>query len=109
MKKKKDIWVQRFENEVIPILKKEYSPLKMILFGSRIRGRPTRYSDIDVIIVSEIFSKTKFINRMGEMLIKFEFPKHVDYFCYTSEEFDKVVKSSFTIKEALEKGVEVEL
>ncbi|MBU1627833.1 nucleotidyltransferase domain-containing protein [bacterium] len=91
MKKKKDIWVQRFEYEVLPTLKKEYAPLKMILFGSRIKGTPRRSSDIDVIIVSKKFSKIPFVNRMSEILQKIKFPKHVDYIYYTPEEFKDIV------------------
>jgi uncharacterized protein len=109
MNKKKDQWIDRFEKEVLPALKTKYKPLKVILFGSRIYGRPNKYSDIDVIVVSEEFSKTRFINRMAEVAIKIDFPKHVDYLCYTPEEFKDIVDSSIIIKDALEKGIEVEL
>ena len=58
MKKKKDLWVKRFEDEVLPVLKKEYSPIKMILFGSRIRGKPKRYSDITPLSIDHATRST---------------------------------------------------
>ena len=107
--KNRDSWILRFEKEALPLIKADYKPTKVILFGSRIYGRPDKYSDIDVIIVSKKFSKTRFINRMSEISIKIDFPKHVDYLCYTPEEFKDIVNSSIIIKEALEKGLEIQL
>ena len=37
--------------KIIAILKKEYSPLKIILFGSYVYGNPTEDSDIDILII----------------------------------------------------------
>ena len=37
--------------KIIAILKKEYTPLKIILFGSYVYGNPTEDSDIDLLII----------------------------------------------------------
>ena len=77
------------------------------MFGSRITGRATEASDLDVIIISKDFKEIPFVKRMGELLKAARFPKHVDYFCYTPEEFDRIKESSAIIGQALEEGVEV--
>ena len=104
-----DKWLKKFEKEVLPKIKSHYNPSKIILFGSRVNGTSTEESDIDVIIVSEKFSKIRFVNRMYDILKKVRFPKHVDYICYTPEEFKEIIHSSIVIKDAIENGVEVQL
>ena len=106
---KNDKWLKKFEKEVLPKIKRHYKPLKIILFGSRVHGKSTEDSDIDVIIVSDKFSEIRFVNRMYDILKKIRFPKHVDYICYTPEEFKDIVHSSIVIKDAVENGVEVPL
>ncbi len=78
----------------------KFKPLKVVMFGSRITGRATEASDLDVIIVSKEFQEIPFVKRMGELLKAARFPKHVDYFCYTPEEFERVKDSSAIIEQA---------
>ena len=40
-------------NEIVEILKKEYKPIKIILFGSYAYGNPMEDSDIDLLIIKE--------------------------------------------------------
>ncbi|TFG13915.1 MAG: nucleotidyltransferase domain-containing protein [Promethearchaeota archaeon] len=97
-----DIWVKRFIEEALPKLRIEFNPQKVLFFGSLIRGDPRKDSDLDVIIVSEFFNNIPFVNRMGLVLKKVKFPKHIDYFCYTPEEFQKIRNQSSVIIDALE-------
>ncbi len=49
MKMKKE--VKTIVSEIVEKLKREYKPLKIILFGSYAYGNPTEDSDIDLLIL----------------------------------------------------------
>jgi predicted nucleotidyltransferase len=102
-----DKWIERFRHEALPRIIKEFMPEKVLLFGSRVTGEATRDSDLDVIIIASAFKDVPFIRRMKKVLEAAKFPKHVDYLCYTREEFERVKGSSAIIQEALEHHVEV--
>ncbi|PWR73505.1 hypothetical protein DLD82_09670 [Methanospirillum stamsii] len=57
---------------------------------------------MDVILVSEYFSSIPFISRMTDVLLNVPFRIHVDYICYTPEEFSRLSETSAIVKEALE-------
>ena len=97
-----DVWIEKFKKEVLPVIMKDINPSRVLLFGSRITGNATEDSDIDVIIISETFNDIPFIDRMGHILKLKRFPKHVDYLCYTPEEFINIKDSSSIIEHALE-------
>lgn len=86
---------------------KEFKPKKVIIFGSSVKGTAKRYSDIDVIIISPYFSHIPFLKRMPLVLKKPSFPKHVDYICYTPEEYERIKEESSIIMDALENALEV--
>lgn len=102
-----DIWVERFQKEALPRIIPRFNPLRVVLFGSRITGRATEASDLDVIIISHDFKDIPFVKRMGEILKAARFRKHVDYFCYTPEEFERVKGASAIIEQALQEGIEL--
>jgi len=101
-----DIWIRRFQNEVLPLLKEEFTPEKVIMFGSRVKGSAKKNSDIDVIIVSSYFAGIPFLKRMPVVIKKAPFPKHVDYICYTHEEYESIRNESSFIMDALETSLE---
>jgi predicted nucleotidyltransferase len=103
----KDKWLQRFKNEVVPILVKEFKPENVIVFGSRVTGNANKDSDIDVVIIAQSFKGIPFIKRMPMALRKARFPKHIDYICYTPNEFDNIKNKSSLIIDALETGLKV--
>lgn len=43
---------------------------------------------------------------MENMLKLVRFPKHVDYLCYTPEEFERIKDSSSIVEDALEECIE---
>jgi predicted nucleotidyltransferase len=100
--------VAQFLREKLETIKQEYSPRRFIIFGSRATGRARIESDIDVIVVSERFRGTRFVNRMGEFLVKVRPHVHVDALCYTPEEFEDMLagESSF-IRNAVDEGIRV--
>ncbi|GAB4335036.1 MAG: hypothetical protein Kow0099_07380 [Candidatus Abyssubacteria bacterium] len=42
-----DKWIQRFQEEALPLISKEIKPSRVLIFGSRIKGSATEESDID--------------------------------------------------------------
>jgi predicted nucleotidyltransferase len=101
----KDKEINRFLDKYEASIKKIYSPQGLWFFGSRTTGRAKENSDIDMIVVSDKFKGTKFINRMGEFLKRFDFPRHIDAICYTPEEFEKKKKEIGFVSEALQNGL----
>lgn len=102
-----DRWITRFRKEALPKLLKEFKPEKVLIFGSRVQGTSNKYSDIDVILVSSCFRDIPFLRRMPLVLKKVPFPRHVDYICYTSGEYEKIRHESSIITDALEHSIEL--
>lgn len=100
-----DHLIKKYQKEALPILLKEFSPIEVLFFGSRVKGVAEKDSDIDIIIVSSVFENIKFVKRMPLVLKKVRFPKHVDYLCYTQEEYDKIKEESAIIKDALKQSI----
>ena len=86
-------------------LMKKIPVKKIILFGSRAWGKPKRWSDFDLIIVSDKFKNIKSIQRASEMYDYWDVDYPVDFICLTSEEFNKLKKGITIVSEALKKGV----
>ncbi len=103
----KDVWLQRFERIVLPVLESEFKPETVIIFGSRVTGKAHEGSDIDILLISEFFKDIPFIKRMPMVLRKARFEKHVDYICYTPTEFENIKDKSSVIMDALENGRKV--
>lgn len=79
----------------------------MIFFGSRAEGKYNRYSDVDIIIVSQKFKKLKSFQRPTVLRLKWNLSYPVDMLCYTPEEFEIRKKQPSIVKEAVETGIEI--
>jgi len=101
-----DPLIRKFQKEALPNLIEEFKPEKIIFFGSRVKGDAKSDSDIDIIIISPYFKDIPFLKRMPLVLKKIPFPRHVDYICYTKEEYDKIKNESSIIIDALENSLE---
>ena len=86
---------------------KNLSISNMYFFGSRATGKPHRYSDIDLIIVSPKFRRLDFFKRGAKMYDYWNIDYPVDFLCYTPEEFNKLRKQATIIREAVEEGTEI--
>jgi predicted nucleotidyltransferase len=102
-----DTWVERYRKEVLPKLADALTPSSILLFGSRVSGNARPESDLDVIIVAEAFAGIPFVRRMAYVLGLARFPKHVDYLCYTREEFARIKESSSVVQSALQECAEL--
>ena len=88
-------------------ISKRYAVHQMILFGSRARGTPHRYSDVDLIIVSPKFRRKNIVDRASPLYMEWDLNLPVDFLCYTPEEFDALSKRPSLVREALREGVPV--
>lgn len=91
--------VQKIADKIV----KRYRPEKIILFGSYASGRTHVWSDVDIIAVKK--TNKRFYDRINEVsaLIPHEIP--VDILVYTPEEFNKMAKGNYFIRdEVLKKG-----
>jgi predicted nucleotidyltransferase len=79
----------KIKEKILKMLEKitnEYQPKKIILFGSYAYGKPTKDSDIDILIVTQRRLTTEeTYKRRREFLRDFSFP--VQLVCVSEEEF----------------------
>ena len=80
---------------------------KMILFGSRAKGKPSRYSDFDLIIVSKKFRRVNSLNRSLGFYKYWNLNYPIDFLCYTPEEFKRLSKGITIVREAVKEGIEI--
>ena len=83
-------------------IKRRFRGAKVYLFGSRARGDAKPNFDYDLIIVSKGFKPTTFVDRPGLVWRNTRVCIAADLICYTPQEFSKIAKSSFIIKDALD-------
>jgi hypothetical protein len=104
-----DQQLAQFYQEGVPAIVRMFCPEKVLVFGSRVRGNATDDSDIDVIIIAEAFREIPFVNRMAAVMKSVRFKKHVDYLCYTPDEYERLKDRSSILKDAATYAVEVAL
>ena len=93
--------------EFIGRVKEKFKPEKVLLFGSRARGKHLDDSDYDILIVSERFRDQEFKERIIEVYGLIDKPLNVEILCYTPEEFERRSKELCIVKKAAEEGVPV--
>ena len=95
----------------LKVFKKELSrdmPIKKLLFfGSRSKGKGKKYSDIDLLIVSDKFKNKKFHQRPVKLYDYWNLEYPVDFLCYTSEEFEKYKRMIGIVREAVKEGMQI--
>ena len=107
-----DTKINYFLDHYLGKIKNLYNPAEVWLWGSRFYGTANEYSDIDLILVSEKFNKTRFIKRRSSFLKEVGLPKDrnaevVDALCYTPAEIAEKRKQISSVNEAFNKGVRV--
>ncbi|NCS71117.1 MAG: hypothetical protein COY38_02505 [Candidatus Aenigmarchaeota archaeon CG_4_10_14_0_8_um_filter_37_24] len=88
---------------------KKFGISRIILFGSFATGRPHKWSDIDLLVVSNrVKKKSDFMSKLSwEWHIKQKKDFPIDFICYTSKEFQKLSKEISIVSQALKEGIEL--
>ncbi len=79
---------------IIEVIKTEYHPEKIVLFGSLAAGDVHEWSDIDLLIVKETPKRP--IERTLELFRLIRPKVGVDLFIYTPEEYEVLLKEKFS-------------
>lgn len=96
--------LERELKRIIDLIIKNYSPEKIILFGSLAKGKIQEESDIDLVVIKE--TDERFIERLHKVRLMTHPEAGVDFIVYTPQEVENMRKEKrrFLIKEILEKG-----
>src|SRR3990172_8352303 len=79
---------------IIEVIKTEYHPEKIILFGSLADGAVHEWSDIDLLIVKQTSKRP--IDRTMELFRLIRPKTGIDLFIYTPEEYDTLLKEKYS-------------
>ena len=80
----------------------QFSPEKIILFGSAATGKADEFSDIDLIIVYE--TQKRFLDRLRDLYMAWNLPRAVDILAYTPEEFALMITENPFVQDAVAEG-----
>ena len=81
-------------NRIVEVLKRNFDPEKILLFGSLADGNIHEWSDIDLVIVKKTGKRP--LDRILEASRLINPTIGIDLFIYTPEEFDTSVKEKFS-------------
>ena len=94
-----------FIGDHLPRLRERLNPLRVIAFGSRVRGDALSTSDLDLILVSPWFAQVPFLRRPVAVLEMLDYPGGLELLCYTPEEFEQKRQELGIVRVALEEGI----
>ena len=80
---------------IVSIIKKEYNPKKIILFGSLANGKIHQWSDIDMLIVKDTDKRP--VDRCIELCKLIHPNVGVDLFIYTPAEYEWLLQEIFSL------------
>lgn len=81
-------------NRIVEVIKRDYAPEKIILFGSLADGNIHEWSDIDLLIVKKTTKRP--IERCLEICRLIKPRIGIDLFIYTPEEYETLVNERFS-------------
>jgi predicted nucleotidyltransferase len=90
-------------------LKRELGVVEVYIFGSRAYGNPLLESDLDMIVVSEVFGKRSFIENMELLSRMWDGSFTVEMFPYTPEQLRRYAERKTVVSEALKRGIRIRL
>lgn len=108
----KEIRNDEFLEKIVDVLKSEFRPTRLFLYGSRAQGTHRPDSDYDFVMVLPQFDRALRYQTMSEISKKFwkDFDVEVQVWCYSEEEFDDWKDEFSSIPEtALNTGKEIPL
>lgn len=95
--------VRRFKR----VLSKKIPIKRMVLFGSRANGNVKKWSDFDLLIVSNKFKGIVSYKRSYDLYDSWTELYPVDFLCYTPGEFSELKKKITIVRQAVEEGIEI--
>ncbi len=104
VKKRENILNEEY-HRIIDIIKREYKPEKVVIFGSFSEKKIHEWSDIDMLIIKETTSRP--VDRCVELcrLVK---PKvGIDMFIYTPDEYSRLINEKFSFLMSIVKNGKV--
>ena len=93
--------------EGLKSFKRENDITRMVFFGSRRNGQHTKYSDVDLIVVSPVFQGLKSFRRSPLLRRKWKMDYPVDMLCYTPREFEIKKRQPTIVRQAVQDGIEI--
>lgn len=99
---------QKLRNEldrIVQVLVKDYSPEKIILYGSMARGQIKEWSDLDIVVIKD--TDRRFYDRIGSLLHLTKPSVGVDFLVYTPEEFREMSEYNMFIQQEVIEGGKV--
>jgi len=88
---------------IVQVLREQYAPQRILLFGSLASGQVGEWSDIDLVIVKE--TDRRFLDRIREVMQLLRPQVGMDILVYTPEEFAELSRERpFVREEILQKG-----
>ena len=101
--------IKHFIQEHLPNIRNLYQPEQVWLFGSFAHGRPRRWSDLDLMVVSKKFARGKRLYRRSAFIKKTNLRRDdkiiVDPLCYTPAEFERWKDAPTIISEVVKTGI----
>jgi len=79
---------------IVEVLKREYEPEKLILFGSIAEGNMHEWSDIDLLIIKK--TEKRPLDRILEACHLIKPTIGIDLFVYTPDEFETLLREKFS-------------
>jgi len=86
---------------IVSVLKANYRPEKIVLYGSLAGGKVNRWSDLDLMVVKK--TKKRFYDRIGEVLKLVRPHQPLDVLVYTPEEYRQMKQDSWFVGEEIAK------
>ncbi|MFN4179027.1 MAG: HEPN domain-containing protein [Armatimonadota bacterium] len=101
----KDPELRRYIEENLERIMALFSPHHLIAFGSRVQGNPKPESDIDLIVVSDVFEGVPFLKRSRMFNEAIVWDIRVDAWCYTVKEFERLRRQVGIVSDACREGI----
>lgn len=83
----------------VQILREQYQPERIILFGSLAEGETHEWSDIDLVIIKQ--TDKRYLDRIREVLLLLQPRFGIDVIVYTPDEFATLRQTNMMVREEI--------
>jgi predicted nucleotidyltransferase len=99
--------LRRFLDQCLERIRAGLRPETFWLFGSRVKGAPDEWSDIDVLVVSHRFDGMRVLDRMELFHQHAPADRRVDALCFTPKEYEYQLDQPTLVAEIVKHGLGV--